>query len=59
MKTKKQTTTEKKIKVSVLGSLMEPVRYRFLKLRHNLEDDDLLTEKDFKQIKIEMFGDKV
>lgn len=33
-----------------------PVKYRFLRRRYNLSDDDLLTKEEFRKLKQEMYG---
>lgn len=35
---------------------LAPVKYRFLRRRYNLKDDDLLTKEEFRKLKYEMYG---
>lgn len=47
---------EIKKEVSTFGALMHPAKFRLLKSRYKLKDDDLITEKEFEANKEKMYG---
>jgi hypothetical protein len=46
-----------KHKVSDFGALMLPIKFRLLKTRFNLKNDDLITEREFKANIKKMYGE--
>jgi predicted transcriptional regulator len=42
--------------IDYINLLEDPVKYRFLKRRFKLQDDDLLTREEFEKKRKEMYG---
>lgn len=42
--------------IDYINLLEDPVKYRFLRRKYKLDDNDLFTRKEFEKMKKEMYG---